>query len=67
MDIPRTTFEEWRTRHLQELKRDYRQYLADSLDDDGFDITHIEDFDAWTREEYEILHAYADVDAENGD
>ena len=59
MDIPRTTFKKWRTRHLQELKRDYRQYLADSLDDEGFDITHVEDFDAWTREEYEILHASA--------
>jgi hypothetical protein len=60
MDIPRTTFAEWRTCHLQELKRDYRQYLTDILDDDGFDITHVEDFDAWTREEYELLHAYTD-------
>jgi hypothetical protein len=60
MDIPRTPFEEWRTRHMQELIRDYRQYLRDVLDDAGFDIRHVEDFDAWTREEYELLHAYAD-------
>jgi hypothetical protein len=39
-----------------------RQYLHDILDDDGFDIRHVEDFDAWTREEYEILAGYADAD-----
>ena len=56
MDIPRTPFEEWRTRQMQELIREYRQYLRDILDDDGFDIRHVEDYWTWTDREYEILH-----------
>ena len=56
MDTLRTTFEEWRTRHTQELVREYRQYLRDILDDDGFDIRHVEDYWMWTDREYEILH-----------
>jgi hypothetical protein len=55
MDTPHQPFEEWRTRHLQELTRDYRQYLRDILDDDGFDITNVEDFYTWTRPEYEAV------------
>lgn len=55
MDIPHGPFEEWRTRHLQELTRDYRHYLRDILDDDGFDITNVEDFYMWAGAEYEIL------------
>jgi hypothetical protein len=43
-------------RHLHELTRYYRQYLRDVLDDEGFDITTVEDFDWWTGREYEIAH-----------
>jgi hypothetical protein len=56
MDTPRDTFEEWRTRHTQELVREYRQYLRDILDDDGFDIRHVEDYWMWADREYKILH-----------
>lgn len=56
MDTRQPPFEEWRTRHTQELMREYRQYLRDILDDDGFDIRHVEDYWTWTGVEYEILH-----------
>lgn len=56
MDRSHATFEEWRTRQEQELMRNYRQYLRDVLDDDGFDIRHVEDYWMWTGTEYEILH-----------
>jgi hypothetical protein len=64
MHPPPLSFDEWRTRHLPELIQDYRHYLAEALDDPGFDIRHIEEFDAWTQAEYEILHR--DADATNG-
>jgi hypothetical protein len=57
---PPLSFDEWRTRHLPELIQDYRHYLAEALDDASFDIRHIEEFDAWTQKEYEILHRDAD-------
>jgi hypothetical protein len=55
MDNPHQPFEEWRTRHHQELTRDYRQYLRDVLDDDSFDITTVEDFYTWSRPEYGVF------------
>jgi hypothetical protein len=55
------SFDEWRTRHMQELVREYRHYVAKALDDAGFDIRHVEEFDAWTQAEYEILHRDADA------
>lgn len=54
------SFDDWRTRHLPELIQEYRHYLAEALDDPGFDLRHIEEFDAWTQAEYEILHRGAD-------
>jgi hypothetical protein len=35
-----------------ELIESYRQYLQDSVENEGFDITMIEDFNTWSREEY---------------
>ena len=56
METPPESFTEWRTRHHEELIQDYRQYLRDVLDDDGFDISTVEDFWTWARPEYEALH-----------
>jgi hypothetical protein len=64
MHRPDISFDAWRTRHLQELVQEYRHYLADALDDPGFDIRHIEEFDAWAQAAYEIR--YRDADAADG-
>jgi hypothetical protein len=60
MNIPPIPFDAWRTRHLPELIQDYRHYVAKALDDAGFDIRYIEEFDAWAQAKYEILHRDAD-------
>ena len=61
MNTPSPPFDEWRARHFQELARHYRQYLRDVLDDEGFDIVNVEDFDWWTSREYEIAHREPDA------
>lgn len=53
MDIPSTSFEAWEAAHRIELMAQFREYVRDALDDDGFDLTWLEDYWTWAREEYD--------------
>lgn len=52
MYIPAMPFEAWETLHRSELVARFRDYLRDVIDDAGFDLTQVEDYQAWAREEY---------------
>jgi hypothetical protein len=55
MDIPTTSFAAWEAAHRGELVARFREYVRDALDDAGFDLTWIEDYWTWAREEYACL------------
>lgn len=39
----------------KEMENAYRKYLQSCLEDEGFDITHIEDFETWVDVEKDSL------------
>ncbi len=55
MDIPTVPFEEWEALHHSEISEHFRDYLRDAIDDTGFELTEIEDYWTWAREEYACL------------
>ena len=55
MDIPTTSFEKWEAVHRHELIEQFREYLRDVIDDSGFELTQVEDYWTWAREEYTCL------------
>lgn len=55
-----TTFEEWETEHYNDLLTEYRDYLRSVVAEwDDADMTDVEDFATWAREEYELWKQHA--------
>lgn len=48
-------FNLWKQDNLEDLKKEYRDYLQDTANDENFEIEHIEDFDLWCEVEFEAL------------
>lgn len=56
MDIPNTSFKEWEKEHYSELLAEYHHYLRSVVAEwDDVDMTEVEDYATWAREEYALL------------
>ena len=54
MNPQKITFYEWEKELHKDLLILYRDYLRDTvMEDNGFDLTAVEDYDDWARQEYE--------------